>query len=365
MRIAISTRGLHRGSFAISSIIKWLSRALIDQNTAHELFLYFNDPAYETHFDSSVHKRSVNLGNRFLWDNVWLPYQLRRDRIDVALFMKGTMPLALPCKGAVIIHDMGYFDRAIRPYPPLETLYMSGMMRFSANLAVKVFADSEFTKSQIAGILKIDPGNIVVCYQNSSPLFASEIPPYTLEEVRQQYRLPGDFIFWPAAISPRKNFDRVLQAFQDVRDRIPHHLVITGGEAWGSRRVVRRIRKDFAGRVHLLGQVPAEHVRALYALSAFTIYVSLLEGFGIPILEAFNCGSPVLTSNITSMPEVAGGAAHLVDPYNVAHIAAAMVELVTNASLREGLRQRGFERARFFSWEKTAGIIMENLTMVL
>ena len=111
--------------------------------------------------------------------------------------------------------------------------------------------------------------------------------------------------------------------------------------------------------------VPEEHVRALYALSAYTIYPSLLEGFGIPILEAFNCGSPVLTSNITSMPEVAGGAAHLVDPYNVAHIAAAMVELVTNASLREGLRQRGFERARFFSWEKTAGIIMENLTMVL
>ena len=271
------------------------------------------------------------------------------------------MPLLLPGKGAVIFHDLGYFDNELRPYKYLETIYMKSGMASSGHRASKVFADSEFTRQEAISILGIAPGKITVCYQNCASVYRPTLNEENLASIKRHYRLPGKFIFCPTSLSPRKNLDRMLSAFERVKRKIPHYLVITGGQTWREKKVHERMNSSLDPRIKFLGNVPETHMPALYSSASFTLYPSLLEGFGLPILEAFRCGCPVITSNVTSMPEVAGNAAYLVDPYDTQQISAGIIELAINESLRQDLIERGFERAKFFSWEKTAGIILEQL----
>jgi glycosyltransferase involved in cell wall biosynthesis len=362
MKIGISTRGLNQGSHAISTIVLQLTRTMLAMaGPDHEFSLYLNDPSYETYFDRAVKKRSVELKTRFVWDHFWLPRALKEDQVEFALFMKGTLPLSLPCKGGVIYHDFGYFDRALRPYKFFDTIYMKFMMARASRQASAIFADSEFTKSEAVELFNLDPDKIRVCYQNCSPIYQNITDEAILDYVRRRYNLPEKFIFVPSSLSPRKNFDRILDAFGGLRDQIPHHLIITGGQSWRSRELVKRIHNEFKERVRISGYIEHEDMPAIYSLADYTIYPSLLEGFGMPILEAFHCGCPVLTSNIASMPEVAGEAAYLVDPFDTDQIAKGMRRLSDDELLRRSLIKRGFERTKVFSWERTAGIILNEI----
>jgi glycosyltransferase involved in cell wall biosynthesis len=185
--------------------------------------------------------------------------------------------------------------------------------------------------------------------------------PGILNTVRSTYGLPENYIFWPTSLSPRKNSDRVLDAFTDLLDKIPQQLVITGGKAWKAKPIIKRINSEFPERIKILGNVPQDHMAALYRLANFTIYPSLLEGFGFPILESFRCGRAILTSNLASMPEIAGEAAFLVDPYSAEEISAGILRLATDETLRHALEEKGFERAKFFSWQQTAEGILAGL----
>jgi len=362
MRIGISTRGLYQGSFAVSTIINQLTQVIIDMaSDDHEIYLYLNNPDYESIFVNSVHKRSIKINNRFIWDHVWLPRELRKDQIDIALFMKGTMPLRLSCRGAVIYHDLGYFDSELRPYKKFETIYMRSMMRRTSEKATVVFTDSVYTKQEVERIFHTNPKKIAVCYQDCGSHFKYIDDQKVLDSVRSKLNLPRKFMFFPTSVSPRKNLERVLDAFNRIMDIIPHHLVITGGQSWRSRHLLKRIDTEFDGKVHVLGNLVDGDMPALYSLANFTIYPSLLEGFGQPILEAFRCRCPVLTSNITAMPEIAGDAAYLVDPYDTEQISAGMLRLAKDRALQQDLIIKGVKRAKYFSWEKTAGIIIPRL----
>jgi glycosyltransferase involved in cell wall biosynthesis len=360
MKIGISTRGLNQGSHAISTIIYNLTQTILRlASKDHEIILYLNDPAFAALFDPSTPKRYIKLDNRLIWDQIWLPAALNRDKVDLALFMKGTMPLLLPCKGAVIFHDLGYFDTELRPYKFAETLYMKRMMALAGVKASFIFSDSEYTKSETIKHLGIDEGKITLCYPDCSPIFKPTEDNKTIDQVKSIYKLPAPYIFSPTSLSPRKNLFRILDAFKGIKELIPHHLVITGGQSWGLKNLKKRIATEFNNRVHVLGTVPPDHMPAIYKLASFTLYPSLIEGFGIPILESFRCGCPVLTSNITSMPEVAGDAAYLVNPYDHLQISEGMLRMATDLGLRNELIRKGFERSNFFSWEKTARTILD------
>ncbi len=362
MKIGISTRGLYQGSYAISTIVLHLSRKLIElAGPSHEIFLYFNDPSYEDLFPSTISKRSFKLKNRFIWDHFWLPQALRKDRVDVALFFKGTMPVMLPCRGAVIFHDLGYFDKQLQPYRPHETLYMKNMMAIAARQACSIFTDSDYTKLKTMKILGADAKKIHTCYEDCSPIFEPVTDIVKQKAIRNRYGLPDKFIFCPVSISPRKNIPRILEAYRMVMDNIPQDIVFTGGQFWGGDNLVQDIKSKHNHRICFLGHVDFEDMPGLYSLADFTLYPSLLEGFGMPVLEAFRCNCPVLTSNITSIPEVAGDAAYLVDPYNINQIADGLEKLATDSSLRQALKTRGSEQAKKFSWEKTAQIILDGL----
>jgi glycosyltransferase involved in cell wall biosynthesis len=173
---------------------------------------------------------------------------------------------------------------------------------------------------------------------------------------------PADepYFLWTGSLNPRKNLRNVVLAFDSVAAAIPHHLVLAGGIGWDSGEVLEEIERSlFRRRIHRPGHVSDEQLRALYQGATGFVYVSLMEGFGLPILEAMASGCPVITSNLSSMPEVAGDAALLVTPQRHLEIAEAMHRLASDESLRTRLRQRGQERAGGFSWPRCADRMIE------
>jgi glycosyltransferase involved in cell wall biosynthesis len=362
MKIGISTRGLSQGSYAISTIVLQLTRKIIElADSQHEIFLYHNDLRHAELFASTAIQRGYKLNNRFIWDQVWLPYLLKKDNIDIALFMKGTMPELIPCRGAVIFHDLGYFDDQMRPYLSFNTTYMKTMMSRAATKAAMVFTVSEYTQNDTIRIFGLNPNKTRVCYEDCSPDYKPITDQSTRNAIRTRYDLPEKIIFCPISISPRKNIPRILTAFEKIKDKIPHTLVITGGQSSKEKALVQRFNSGFYQRVQVLGHIPHEDMPGLYSLSDFILYPSLLEGFGMPVLEAFRCGCPILTSNITAIPEVAGDAAYLVDPYDINQIADGALKLATDPELRQTLITKGYWQAKKFSWEGTARIILSAL----
>ncbi|MBI5352644.1 MAG: glycosyltransferase family 4 protein [Chloroflexi bacterium] len=365
MRLGISTRGLSQGSYAISTIVLHLTRKIIElAGSRHEIFLYHNDPRHAELFASTAFQRGYKLNNRFIWDQVWLPYLLKKDKIDIALFVKGTIPELLPCRGAVIFHDLGYFDDQLRPYLSSDTTYMKIMMPRAAKKASMVFTVSEFTKKESIRLFGLDSNKTRVCYEDCSPIYKPVIDQAERNAIRTRYNLPEKFIFCPTSISPRKNLPRILAAFEMVKDKIPHDLVITGGQSIKEKELVERFDSGFYHRVRVLRHIPYEDMPGLYSLADFALYPSLLEGFGMPVLEAFRTGCPILTSNISSIPEVAGDAAFMVDPYNTDQIADGMLKLAEDSPLRQSLIAKGYEQSKKFSWERTARIILDGLEEV-
>lgn len=163
------------------------------------------------------------------------------------------------------------------------------------------------------------------------------------------------YFLWTGSLNPRKNLKNVVQAFELVADQVPHHLVLAGGLGWDHSGTMDAIEKSVVrSKIHRPGYVSDEQLQALYQGAEAFLYVSLMEGFGLPILEAMASECPVVTSNISSMPEIAGDAALLVDPAQPAEIGAAMQRLAADAQLRRMLAVRGAARAREFSWQRCA-----------
>lgn len=175
--------------------------------------------------------------------------------------------------------------------------------------------------------------------------------------VRSRLRLPKRFVLFVGTIEPRKNLLSLIDGIKEYRDRTHDdlHLLLIGGWGWRSHGVRRRLwKRDTSGWVHQLGYIDHTHLPAVYRSAQATIFPSIYEGFGLPILESLASGTPIITSHTSSMPEVGGDAAIYIDPYNSRDIAQALRGLMGSSSLQKYLRERGIERARQFTWEKTA-----------
>jgi len=351
-RIAVSVRGLGQVVSGPNSYMAGFTQELIRQAKDCEVHVYYNSSSSRGLFNGAV-EHVIAESNIFLWEHYFLPRQLRRDKISLAIFPKGTIPLRLPCKAIPIMLDLGYFYPDLKAYKRLNTLYMKLAMNYSAKMAAGVFTISEYTRQDVIRFLKAAPEKVFNIYGAASEIYRPVNNTSVLERIRKQYNFTEPFIFFPTNISPRKNFPRLLDAFETIMDKIPHHLYFTGSLAWNTEDVMRRIQGPIAARVHQLGKVPLEDMAAIYTLSAFTVYPSLFEGLGLPVLEAFQCGSPVVASSETSLPEIAGHAALMIDAYSVKSIADGLMRMATDDALRSELAQKGFEQAKLFTWEIT------------
>jgi glycosyltransferase involved in cell wall biosynthesis len=230
-------------------------------------------------------------------------------------------------------------------------------IRHTAKHAAHILAPSEYSRQDIINTYKIDPSRI-----STIPLAAPEFyKPITdtavLRDAKAKYGLPEDYILAVGSIQPRKNLVRLMRAYA-LLIRKGHDLptlVLAGKKAWLADEILEsNALQTVKEKVIFTGYLPDCDLPPLYAGAVCFVYPSFFEGFGLPPLEAMQCETPVITGNLTSLPEVVGDAGILVDPYSVEEIAAALARMLGNKQLRADLAKRGLERASSFSWDRTA-----------
>lgn len=293
---------------------------------------------------------------RLRWDSWRIGRAARRTGADLLHSTTAYLPLFPPCPCVLTVHDL-----AIYRYPAAfrfanRTL---GRRLFEASVrrAAALIAVSEATKRDLMALLGVAPERVTVVPEAADPIFRAPIAPEDVERVRGTYGLPRPYVLSVATAEPRKNLPRLLDAFCACRPLLDPglQLVLVGGRGWLAGPLETKFRHlEAGGVVKVTGYVPRADLPGLYAGAAAFAYPSLYEGFGLPVLEALASGSPTLTSSCSSLPEVAGDAAVLVDPTSADDIAAGLCRLLRDAALARDLRNRGPARAARFTWSATA-----------
>ena len=295
----------------------------------------------------------------FIYSPIILPFLVKRHHIDL---LHCTVPLPLyksigatGVKIVSTIHDVIPFS---------HPQWFSTMMRFRLRRWISslpmythhFIAVSQFTKQSLQEYLLVPDTKITSIHEGKQVISGSQ---------SVQFSGSKPFLLTVGTIEPRKNLQVTLKAYSLLKQQLEDspHLVIVGGKGWGDVRLVEAIREfGIEKQVEVLGFIPDEQLWQLYREAEMLIYPSLYEGFGLPPLEAMAVGCPVITSNVSSLPEVVGDAGILVDPHNPQEIAEAMKRILQDASLAEQMRRRGLERAKLFSWEKCAQETLKVLT---
>jgi glycosyltransferase involved in cell wall biosynthesis len=289
---------------------------------------------------------------RVLWEQLVQPWVLRRMGADLVHCPAFVGPLFAPCSMVITIHDLSFicFPDLFRP---ANRLYLKVMTWLSAHRARRLIAVSVHTAAETTRLLNVPSERIDVVYHGVEPDF-HPLPADEVVAFRQRRKLPERFVLFVGTLEPRKNLVRLVEAFARIRDdRLG--LVLAGGKGWLYDELFARVESLGLGeKVIFAGYVPNEELPLWYNAATVLAYPSLYEGFGLPVLEAQACGTPVLTSNVSSLPEAAGDAALMVDPYDVEALAEGLRRLLTGRVLRQELRERGLAHAGQFSWPHTA-----------
>jgi glycosyltransferase involved in cell wall biosynthesis len=294
---------------------------------------------------------------RILWEQLALPILARRAQLDLLHGAVNVSPVLGLCPSVITVHDLS-FMRFPQAFPAIQRVYLRTQVRRSARSARRVIAISQATKQDIIDLFQVPAERIDVVYNGVDAGFC-QAPPEHVEAFRRRKGLPERYMLHLGTLEPRKNLVRLVQAFhqarQQRRDLADAKLVLAGGKGWDYANVFQEVsRLALDDVVVFAGYVPDEELPWWYRAAAGFAYPSLMEGFGLPLLEAMACGVPAVTARVSSLPEVAGDAAILVDPTSVSELAEALVGLLTNNVLAEELRQRGLARSAGFSWQRTA-----------
>lgn len=339
-----------------------LATALLQVDPDNHYSAYYNDAAKATlqePFDR-LQCISSRLGNKTWRLSVLLAYyfHISQDRsfpgIDLFHATDHLLPRFSKVRSVFTLNDLT-FRLVPQTHQGWNRRFLSLMMGRFLQAADGIIAISESTRQDAARLYQIDPARIAVVYDGVSSRFR----PAALEErqaVRQKYSLPDRFILYVGTIEPRKNLVTLLRAYRKLRDeKIAQGLVIAGKRGWLAEGFFRALADlDLENEVLLPGFIAEQDLPALYSAADVFAYPSLYEGFGLPVLEAMACGTPVVCSNSSSLPELAGDAALLVDPADTAGLAQALALAATDKGVRVRLKARGFAQARPFTWERTA-----------
>ncbi len=288
-----------------------------------------------------------------------LPVELFTGRLDLIHAPDFVLPPTLARHRIVTIHDLSF---RIHPECALPSVadYLNRAVPRALQHANGVLADSEATRRDLAAFM----GNIraQVIYPGVGPQFRP-LPPEQIETERRKTGLPERFVLFVGTLEPRKNLARLVQAFaalNEQRQEPPVHLLIAGRRGWMYEDVFAAIERFQVGQwVRTLDFVNDKDLPTLYNLACALAYPSIYEGFGLPVLEAMACGTPVLTADNSSLPEVAGDAAVLVQAESINSITAGLARIIYDEALRAHLRVAGLERARLFTWERAAQQVLD------
>lgn len=292
---------------------------------------------------------------RLVWEQISFPVLAKNQHLDLLHSLHYTLPLAYPGRTIVTFHDMTFFL-----FPHHHTLPKRYFFRFfiraSSRKAVAIIADSESTRQDAIRLVGVSPGKIFTVPLGVTQEFQLILDKTTRQRVRQKYHLPEHFILFVGTIEPRKNLPVLLQAYAFVSDQMPdYRLVVVGPMGWMVENIIQQTGQlSVSDKVDFTGYIEQDDLPLIYNLADMFIYPSEYEGFGLPVLEAMACGTPVITSNVSSMPEIVGDAGVLIAPNNSHALAQSMLELIDDPIARQRLSVKGQERSADFSWKRTA-----------
>jgi glycosyltransferase involved in cell wall biosynthesis len=362
VRIGIDARKLH--DFGIGTYIRNLLQELarMDHETEFVILGRPEDSVAVTTLGENFRVVKETAGNYSLAEQVKIPLDLRRERVDLFHAPHYVLPPLVRCPSVVTIHDCIHL--MFPQYLPnrWSLAYARTSITLAARRSTRVLTVSESSKRDILRYVDIPPGKIDVIYNAYDERFRDEPNEEAVARVRERFQLQDQFVLYAGNVKPHKNLERLIEAFHLVRSRGLDHLklVLIGDEISKYTALRRAVhRHQLHKYVRFLGFLPLDTLAVLYRLAGVFVFPSLYEGFGLPPLEAMASGTPVVTSNVSSLPEVAGDAAVLVDPYNASAIADGIYRVLTDDSLRQDLKRRGLERATQFSWESSVRRVRE------
>lgn len=300
-----------------------------------------------------IFRTRANIPVYSIREQTLLPFEIKRSGPDLVHYPSFNMPLAGGKPVVATIHDLIYYLNFDACPNRLAYLYARFMFKRVVNIAQKIITGSEFTKKEIVRHLGVEAKKVVVIYHGVSPLYRP-VEAGMRKTVISRYGIKGGYVFYAGSHQPRKNLVRLVKAFSTIKDR--EHQLVLAGKIDPRREELYNAAKEkgLDGRVLFIGSVPEEDLPSLYSGATAFVFPSLNEGFGLPPLEAMACGAPVISSDATSLPEVVGDAAVLVDPADAVAIADGIDRLLASSMLQSELREKGLERAKQFSWEAAA-----------
>jgi len=353
MKIGLHVQSTFKQMTGIGQYTTHLIQALADLDRENEYFLLSYIPWY------NFKKRARGIrpaAKNFKRDIRWIPPHWVNPTKKLSLFHTSHFNWFpwVRCRMVFTVHDCSW-----RGYPAgfSEEVHhqMDKGMEEALRRADRLVAVSESTRKDILKYFPIEEKKIKVIYNAAGEIFHKLSDRENVKARLLDYGISFPYILFVGSFEPVKNVPGLLQAYQKIHHKIPHHLLLIGGLRQRREEVLSLCAElGLEKRVHLVGYVSKDDLVFFYNMADIFIYPSFYEGFGIPILEAFQCGTPVITSNTSAMREVAGDAALLIDPYDVESISEAMLELIRNRALREALAKKGLERARRFSWKNAA-----------
>lgn len=372
MRIAVNTRLLLKGKLeGLGRFTDETLKLMVAQHPEHEFFFLFDRPFDESFvYSDNVTPIVVNPPARHpvLW-HVWfemsVPKVLKRINPDLFLSPDGFLSLKSDVKSLPVIHDLNFVHNPKDLAKSHSWFYNRYFPKYAAK-AARIATVSEYSRQDIAKQYGIEESKIDVVYNGVSERF-SPLDESHKKVVQEKWSSGLPYFIYVGSIHQRKNIERMLQAFDEFKKTgQPHKFILVGNRKWWTTSMQNSLdAMQFKDDVIFAGRVSDKDLNDLMGGAQANVYVSTFEGFGIPIIEAFQSGVPVITSNTTSMPEVAGDAALVVGPFSVSSISDAMISIAKDELLRKQLIQKGQERAKQFTWQRTADLLWESISKTL
>jgi glycosyltransferase involved in cell wall biosynthesis len=355
MRIAVMMRHAAEGG-GTGTYTRELVRGLVNQGAGHRFDLLFDDPAAAAEWAGHAHVHPVILhaSSRMAWDQWAVPRYCNAAGVDVIFNPKHAMPLLAKAPCLFVLHGADWFV-VPENYGWRLRAYQAVALPLYLRKASHTISVSEESRRRLAARFPFTAGQSDTIHHGVSARFRPVTDPQVLAEVRARYRLPPRFVLYLGLIYRQKNVAGLLEAFRRLMASVPHDLVVAGRPAFHGRRALAPLADPaLAARVHLPGWIDEEDLPAVLSLAELFAFPSYYEGFGIPLLEAMACGTPVVTSTGGACPEVVGAAAPTVDPDDPDAIAAAMHAVLADPERASRQRRLGLARAKLFGWDTAA-----------
>lgn len=360
INIAIDVTSIPLKPTGIGNYILNLTEALGKLSFKENTFLYVFGRDDQKDFSEFSNVNFVNCGHlspskRIIWEQLVFPFLLGKYKISLLHSPNYTIPLFAPCKRISTIHDLTCFIYPERR-PGIHGFYYRLMMKITARFADRIISVSENTKKDIQKFLKPLKCPIDIIYEGCSPIFKKPKED-VIKSILMKYNISNPYFIFVSTIEPSKNVLRLITAFKKFHEKSPNstQLLLIGKLGWEYEVIFKEIEK-LPKKIVIkhLNYIPNNELASLYSGSISLVYPSLYEGFGIPPLEAMSCGTPVMCSNTSSIPEVTGNAAILFNPENIDEIADSFLHIYSDNQLRIELIEKGFERIKLFKWDNIA-----------